>query len=127
MGFGRVVNGKLGYDPQYLFLKTRFKPGYTYEVSYETRNPIIAGLGFAAIRDAASAFKYDSEAVVRGRYAYALVHRRLDGICALCFMRAFLAMNAAGRHLTPFTFTSAALGSGVLMNDLLSRTKEGST
>ena len=70
-GFGRVVNGKLGYDPQYLFLKTRFKPGYTYEVSYETRNPIIAGLGFAAIRDAASAFKYDSEAVVRGRYAYA--------------------------------------------------------
>jgi hypothetical protein len=39
-------------------------------VAFETRNPPVAGLGLAAIRDVASAFKYKSDAVAPGKYAY---------------------------------------------------------
>ena len=69
--FGRLVNDDVIYDPHYLLLWTGFKPGYMYELTYETKDPIVAGVGFAAIRDAASHFKFDPEAVIRGRYAYA--------------------------------------------------------
>jgi hypothetical protein len=68
--FGRVENGKLSFNPNWLTLKGGFKAGMTYQVTYESRNPPVAGLGFAAIRDLASALKYNSDAVVRGRYAY---------------------------------------------------------
>ena len=69
--FGRIVGGKLVYDPQYLFRETRFNAGYTYELRYQTKDPRVAGLGFAAVRDAASAFKYNRDGVITGRYAYA--------------------------------------------------------
>jgi hypothetical protein len=68
--FGRVENGKVSFNPNWLTLKGGFKPGMTYQVTYESKNPPVAGLGFAAIRDLASALKYNSDAVVRGRYAY---------------------------------------------------------
>ena len=38
------------------------RPGLTYEVAFETKNPPVAGLGLAAIRDMASALKYDPRA-----------------------------------------------------------------
>ena len=69
--FGQMVNGEVVYDPRHIFLWTGFKPGYTYELTYETKNPLVIGVGFAAIRDAASYFKFDPEAEVQGRYAYA--------------------------------------------------------
>lgn len=70
--FGRPgADGKLVNDPHHVYLKTGFKPGYTYELSYPAKDPLIAGLGFAAVRDVASAFKYDRSAVVTGRFAYA--------------------------------------------------------
>jgi hypothetical protein len=68
--FGRVENGKVTFDPNWVTLKGGFKAGMTYQVTYESKNPPIAGLGFAAIRDLASALKHNSDAVVRGRYAY---------------------------------------------------------
>jgi alpha/beta hydrolase family protein len=68
--FARVDNGTLVPDPNWIHLKSGMKPGMTYEVAYETKNPPVAGLGLAAIRDMASALKYDPKAVAAGRYAY---------------------------------------------------------
>lgn len=68
--FGRVENGRVTPDPKWIHLASGFKAGLTYEVSYETQNPPVAGLGMAAIRDAASSFRYDAGAVATGRYAY---------------------------------------------------------
>jgi alpha/beta hydrolase family protein len=68
--FGRADNGTVKFDPNWVTLKGGFKPGMTYQVTYESKNPPVTGLGFAAIRDLASALKYNSDAVVRGRYAY---------------------------------------------------------
>ncbi len=69
--FGQLVNGELVYDPSHVTLWTGFRPGYTYQLTYETQNPQVIGVGFAAIRDAASYFKFDPDAEVRGSYAYA--------------------------------------------------------
>jgi hypothetical protein len=68
--FARDENGKAVPDVRSLLLKGGFKPGLTYEVTFETRNPPVAGLGLAAIRDVASAFKYTADAVAPGKYAY---------------------------------------------------------
>ena len=69
--FGQMVDGTVSYDPGHLFLWTGFRPGYTYQLTYESSNPQVIGVGFAAIRDAAAYFKFDPEAEVRGQYAYA--------------------------------------------------------
>jgi hypothetical protein len=69
--FGRQVDGKVVGDWRSVVLKTGFTPGLTYELTYHTKDPPVAGAGFAAVRDLASAFKHDPEALVRGRYAYA--------------------------------------------------------
>ena len=69
--FGQMENGEVVYDPQHIFLWTGFRPGYTYQLTYETKDPLVIGVGFAAIRDAASYFKFDPDAEVQGRYAYA--------------------------------------------------------
>jgi len=69
--FGRMVDGRVIFDHEYVHLWTGFMPGYTYEIAYETKDPRVNGVGFAAIRDAASYFKNDPEAVVRARFAYA--------------------------------------------------------
>lgn len=68
--FGRLVNGRVEYNPNWVTLKGGFKAGQTYEVTYESQNPPVAGLGFAALRDLASALKYNSDAIVHGRYVY---------------------------------------------------------
>ena len=69
--FGRMVNGAMVQDPSQLYLWTGFRPGYTYQLTYESSNPQVIGVGFAAIRDAAAYFKFDPNAEVRGEYAYA--------------------------------------------------------
>jgi hypothetical protein len=68
--FGRVVDGRRVADPDFVTLKGGFKPGVTYELMYESRNPPVVGLGLAAVRDMASAMKYDPTIVAPGRYAY---------------------------------------------------------
>jgi hypothetical protein len=68
--FGRTVDGKFVVDPEYVTAKGGFKPGLTYELSFESQNPPVAGLGLAAVRDMASAMKYDPNIVAPGRYAY---------------------------------------------------------
>jgi hypothetical protein len=69
--FGRLENGQVVFDPNWLTVKGGFKSGQTYQLTYESKNPPVAGLGFAAIRDMASAIKNNSDAIVHARYVYA--------------------------------------------------------
>ena len=69
--FGRMQNGQVSNDLNWVTLKGGFRAGQTYQVTYESSNPPVAGLGFAAFRDLASAAKYDPNAIVRGKYTYA--------------------------------------------------------
>lgn len=68
--FARVERGAEVPDPASIALTGGFKPGLTYELDYETQNPPVAGLGMAAIRDAASAFRYGSNQPASGKLAY---------------------------------------------------------
>jgi hypothetical protein len=68
--FARVVNGKPAPDPTYIYLKGGFEPGKIYEVVYRAQNPVVAGLGLAAVRDLVSYIKYESDSVVSVRAAY---------------------------------------------------------
>ena len=68
--FGKMENGQVSFDPNWLTVKGGFKAGMTYQLKYETKNPPVAGLGFAALRDLASAVKNNSDAVVHARLVY---------------------------------------------------------
>jgi hypothetical protein len=48
-----------------------FDPGRWYRVTYRPTRPVVAGVGLAAIRDAAAAFRYRSDLPLRGRKTYA--------------------------------------------------------
>lgn len=68
--FARAEDGRVTPDVSAIHLTSGFKPGLTYEVSYQTQNPPVAGLGMAAIRDAASAFRYNADSLAPGKFAY---------------------------------------------------------
>jgi hypothetical protein len=53
-----------------IVLDAGFEPGRTYEVDYAASGARVAGVGLAAIRDAASAFLHNGDMPVRGRSAY---------------------------------------------------------
>ncbi|HET7839969.1 MAG TPA: alpha/beta hydrolase domain-containing protein [Terriglobia bacterium] len=61
--FARTADGKLEPSDQSLHLNEGFQPGRIYEYVYVAKNPVVAGLGFAAIRDFASYAKHNSSAV----------------------------------------------------------------
>jgi hypothetical protein len=42
-----------------LYLRSGFKPGYIYELIYRAKNPLVLGLGFAAVRDFVSFLRYE--------------------------------------------------------------------
>ena len=48
-----------------------FDPGRFYRVTYYASAPVVAGVGLAAIRDAAAAFRYRSDLPIHGQAAYA--------------------------------------------------------
>ncbi len=54
-----------------LTLESGFQPGRYYELSYTAKNPPIAGLGFAAIRDAAAWLRTTNEVIPPVRHLYA--------------------------------------------------------
>jgi hypothetical protein len=60
-----VANGR----PRFT-LDSGFEPGRVYEVDYNASGARVAGVGLAAIRDAASAFRYRTDLPVRGRTTY---------------------------------------------------------
>ena len=65
----RFVTGANGLPK--IQLDGGFDPGRYYRVTYQASAPVVAGVGLAAIRDAASAFRYRSDLPVHGRFAYA--------------------------------------------------------
>lgn len=58
-------------EGQRVTLEGGFEPGRTYEISYLAENPPVAGLGLAAIRDAAAWLKHDAGSLAPVRHAYA--------------------------------------------------------
>jgi hypothetical protein len=69
--FGKCVDGKVAPDNAALCLKGGFKPGYVYEVTYEARGGEVAGLGFVALRDLASALKTRPDSIAPMKQVYA--------------------------------------------------------
>jgi hypothetical protein len=57
-------------DAPQLSLDGGFEPGRMYEVAFRARGARVVGTGFAAIRDAAAAFRYRSDLPVRGKATY---------------------------------------------------------
>jgi hypothetical protein len=56
--FVHLVNGKLVPSNRFIHLNGGFQPGRIYEYVYVASDPVIAGLGFAAVRDFASYAKH---------------------------------------------------------------------
>ena len=56
--FAREEFGKLVPDPTRVWMKAGFQPGKIYEVVYRAKDPVVAGLGPAAVRDLVSYLKY---------------------------------------------------------------------
>ena len=61
--FAHTVQGKLVPSDRYIHLNGGFQPGKIYEYVYVAANPVVAGGGFAVIRDFASYAKHDPEAI----------------------------------------------------------------
>ena len=67
--FGRASGVKP--DISAVFLKGGFAPGHVYELSYEAQGAVVAGVGFAAMRDLASAVKHQAGGPLSARHAVA--------------------------------------------------------
>ena len=63
--FAREVDGKLVPSDRHLHLDGGFQPGKLYEYVYVVADPVVAGLGFAAVRDFAAYVKHDAVATIR--------------------------------------------------------------
>lgn len=59
--FAETVNGRLTASDRHIHLKGGFQPGKIYEYVYVVADPVVAGLGFAAIRDFATYAKRAGE------------------------------------------------------------------
>lgn len=70
--FAHAVEGRLVSDGHFLHLDGGFLPGKIYEVVYETKNPVVVGVGLAAVRDFLSYLKYDPQAAAPAERVYAL-------------------------------------------------------
>lgn len=68
--FAHLVDGKVEPSDRYILLKGGFQPGKIYEYVYVVADPVIAGLGFAAVRDFASYAKHVSDAAVPAARVY---------------------------------------------------------
>lgn len=69
--FAHTVNGKLTPSDRHIHLNGDFQPGKIYEYVYVVADPVVAGLGFAAVRDFASYAKHTSDAVTPAARVYA--------------------------------------------------------
>jgi hypothetical protein len=62
--FAHLVDGALAPSPRHIHLNGGFKAGQIYEYIYAVADPVVAGLGFAAVRDFASYVKHSPGAIV---------------------------------------------------------------
>jgi hypothetical protein len=70
--FARTVDGKVAADTHFIHLDGGFQAGKIYEVVYEAKDPVVVGLGFAAVRDFLSFLKYDSQGTAPVKRVYAV-------------------------------------------------------
>jgi Alpha/beta hydrolase domain len=70
--FAHTVDNKLVVDPHFIHLEGGFQAGKIYEVVYEAKDPVVAGLGLAAVRDFLSYLKYDPQSTAPVKRVYAV-------------------------------------------------------
>ena len=68
--FAHTVEGKLTPSDRFLHLNGDFQPGKIYEYVYVVQDPVVAGAGFAAIRDFASYAKHAADAITPAARVY---------------------------------------------------------
>jgi hypothetical protein len=68
--FAHTVDGKLVPADRFIHLDGGFQPGRIYEYVYVVANPVVAGGGFAAIRDVASYAKHDPNSITPAKRVY---------------------------------------------------------
>ncbi|HEY6925812.1 MAG TPA: alpha/beta hydrolase domain-containing protein [Steroidobacteraceae bacterium] len=68
--FADVVDGKVLPSDRHIRLEGGFRAGKIYEYVYVVADPVVAGLGFAAIRDFASYAKHGANAVLHAARVY---------------------------------------------------------
>jgi hypothetical protein len=68
--FAQTVDGKLVPSTRFIHLNGGFQPGKLYEYVYAVQDPVVAGLGFAAVRDFASYAKHHAYAVTPAHRVY---------------------------------------------------------
>ncbi len=68
--FAQTVDGKLVPSDRHIHLNGGFQPGKIYEYVYVVADPVVAGTGFAAVRDFASYAKHASDAVAPASRVY---------------------------------------------------------
>ncbi len=68
--FEHTVDGKLAPSTRHIHLNGGFQPGKIYEYVYEVADPIVAGGGFAAIRDFASYAKHVRDSIAPAERVY---------------------------------------------------------
>ena len=69
--FAHTVDGKVAASDRFLRLASGFMPGKIYELVYVVRDPVVAGLGFAAVRDFVAWEKHSPDAIAPVKVAYA--------------------------------------------------------
>ena len=68
--FAHTVDGKLTPSNRHIHLNGGFQPGKIYEYLYVVADPVVAGGGFAAIRDFASYAKHAKDAITPATRVY---------------------------------------------------------
>ncbi len=68
--FAHTISGKLVPSNRFIHLNGGFQPGRIYEYVYVVADPVVAGGGFAAIRDFASYAKHDPSAITPAERVY---------------------------------------------------------
>jgi hypothetical protein len=68
--FAHTVDGKVAPSDRYIHLDGGFQTGRIYEYVYVAADPVIAGGGFAAVRDFASYAKHAADAVAPAERVY---------------------------------------------------------
>ena len=70
-GFTHAVDGKQQASNRFLHLNPGFLAGKIYELVYVVQDPVVAGLGFAAVRDFVAWEKHSPDALAPVKFAYA--------------------------------------------------------
>jgi hypothetical protein len=68
--FAHSVDGRLAPSSRFIHIDSGFKPGLLYEYIYVVQDPVVAGCGFAAIRDFASWSKHATDALAPVKRVY---------------------------------------------------------